>query len=90
MKVLEEKDNSMLNRKEIKIIIDADKNPSMAEAMKTVAEKFKAAEDLVAVKEIKGKFGRGTFLISANIYNKKEDKDQLEKKKEKKAAPGSK
>ncbi len=90
MKVLEEKDNSLLNRKEVKIVVEAGKNPSLQEAGKIVAEKFKSSEDLVAVKGVKGKFGRNTFLISANIYNKKEDKDILEKKKEKKAAPGSK
>lgn len=90
MKILEEKDNPLLNRKEVKIIIEAGKNPSLQEACKSVAEKFKSPEDLVAIKGVKGKFGRNTFLISANIYNKKEDKDILEKKKEKKAAPGGK
>jgi ribosomal protein S24E len=86
IKVLEEKNNSLLNRKEIKIIADAVKNPSFPESCKIVADQFKAKEELVEVKEIKGKFGRDTFLISAHIYNNKEDKDKLEKKKEKKSA----
>ncbi len=90
MKVLEEKDNLLLNRKEVKIVVEAAKNPSLQEACKTISEKFKVQEDLVAVKEVKGKFGRNTFLISANIYDKKENKDILEKKKEKKASPGGK
>ena len=86
MKILEDKENSLLNRKEVKIVAEAGKNPSMPEACKLVAERFKVQEDMVSVNGIKGKFGRGTFLISANIYKNKEDKDILEKKKEKKIA----
>ncbi len=88
MEILEQKENSLLNRTEIRIIVEAEKNPSMQDALKIIAEKFKAAEDLISIKGIGGKFGRGTFLISANIYKNKEDKDILEKKKEKKTAGG--
>ena len=87
MKILDETENSLLGRKEVKIVVEAGKNPSMQDAAKIIAEKFKTSEDLVAVKGVKGKFGRNTFLISANIYSKKEEKDLLEKKKEKKV-PG--
>ena len=90
MKVIEDNENSLLNRREMKVIIDAAKNPSTEDACKMLAEEFKAVEELIAIRGVKGKFGRNTFLISANIYNKKEDKDALEKKKEKKTAPGSK
>lgn len=90
MKILEEKENKLLNRTEIKMIVEAGKNPSLQEAAKIVADKFKSPEDMVAVQGVRGKFGRGTFLVSANIYTKKEDRDFLEKKKEKKAAPGAK
>ena len=84
MKTIEDKENSLLNRREIKIIVEAEKNPSFPESLKIIAEKFKAQEELVEVKEIKGKFGRNTFLISAFIYKTKADKDSLERKKEKK------
>lgn len=72
-KVLEEKENSLLNRLEVKLVVEADKNPSKAEAVKITSEKFKTSEELVAVHGIKGKFGRNTFLISANIYKTKEE-----------------
>ena len=85
MEVLEEKENFLLDRKEIKIIVDAEKNPSYVEALNLVSEKFKAEKDNVVIKGIKGKFGRDTFLISAFIYKSKEDKEKFEKKKEKKA-----
>jgi len=86
MKIIEDRQNELLNRKEVKLIVEAGKNPNFPEALKLVADKFKVQEDLISVKEIKGKFGRDTFLISARIYKSKEDKDKLEKKKEKKAA----
>lgn len=80
MKVIEDKKNQLLKRREIKIIIEAQKNPTMPEAAKTVSDDFKAAEENIAVKEIKGKFGRRTFLISANIYENKEAKEKTELK----------
>lgn len=87
MKVIEDKNNSLLKRREIKVIVEAEKNPSMQEAGKLILEHFKAQEENVAIKQIKGKFGRDTFLITANIYHSKEDKEKTEpkaKKKEKK------
>ncbi len=88
MKVIEDKDNSLLKRRETKIIVEAGKNPSMQEAGKLISEHFKTQEESIAVKQIKGKFGRDTFLISANIYPNKEDKEKTEpkvKQKEKQA-----
>ena len=88
MKVIEDKQNPLLKRKEVKIVVEAGKNPTMQEANKKVAEHFKSSEENVAVKEIKGKFGRKTFLIGANIYNNKEDKEEIEPKKKEKKGEG--
>jgi len=89
MKIIEEKQNQFLKRKEIKVIMEAEKNPTIQEATKIVAEQFKAEEENIIVRQVKGKFGRNTFLISANIYNNKEAKEQIEpKKKEKKGKTG--
>ena len=57
MKTIEDKENSLLKRREIKLIIEADKNPSIQEAAKTIAEKFKAKEEGIAIKQVKGKYG---------------------------------
>ena len=86
MKIIEDKQNDLLNRREIKIVVEASKNPSFPEALKIISEHFKVSEELIAVYEIKGKFGRDTFLISSSIYNSKEDKNKTEKQK-KKAVP---
>jgi len=84
--ILEEQDNFLTNRKEIKIIVKAEKNPSFEEASNLLQEKYKTEKDLIVIRQIKGKFGRNTFLISAFIYKSKEDKEkfELKKKQEKK------
>lgn len=78
MKILEDKSNDLLKRREVKIIVEESSNPSMDKARKIVAEEFKAAEEGILIKKIKGKFGRKTFLIVANIYKSNEDKKKIE------------
>jgi len=85
MEILEEKNNNVLKRKEIKIIVEAGKNPTLDEAVEIVAKEFKAEKDNVVIKQVKGKFGRNTFLISSFIYDSKEDKEAIEPKLKKKA-----
>ena len=89
-KTLENKDNYLLNRKEIKIVIQADKNPSFNEALLIFNKEFKADPEATVIKNVKGKFGRDTFLLTAFVYKTKEDKEKFEPKaKVKKAAPGA-
>lgn len=88
MKTIEDKENSLLNRREIKIVTEAEKNPSFSDAENLLADKFKADKELIVIKNIKGKFGRNTFLITSFIYKNKEEKEKLEKKKEKKVEAG--
>lgn len=80
MKIIEDKQNLLLKRREVKVIVEADKNPTMQEAGKLILEHFKTIEENIAIKQIKGKFGRKTFLIAANVYNSKEDKEKIEPK----------
>ena len=77
--------NPLLERREVKFIIESESNPGFAQASKMVADQYKAKEELIAVKEVKSKFGRNTFLIDAYIYKTVEAKNKIEpKKKEKK------
>jgi ribosomal protein S24E len=78
MKIIEDKNNELLNRREVKIVIEANKNPSMQESTKMIADEFKASEENISLKVVKGKFGRKTFLVVASIYNNKEDKEKTE------------
>ena len=82
-RIIEEKNNELMNRKEIKIIVEADKNPTAQEALNVIAEKFKSEEDVIVVRSVKGKFGRRTFLISAYIYGNREAKEKIEPKQKK-------
>ncbi len=95
MKVLQDNQNELLNRKEIKLVVEAGKNPTMDEAAEIVSKEFKSDKESIKVKKVMGRFGRSTFLIIANVYKNKEDKEKIEPKtkreieEEKKAAKQS-
>ncbi len=80
MKIIEDKENFMLNRREIKMVVEASKNPSYDEALVIISNHFKASPENVVVNNVKGKFGRDTFLVSGFIYKTKEDKEKFEPK----------
>ncbi len=72
--------NDLFGRKEIEVILTADKTPSFAEMSKLFGEHFKAEEDSIMIENVKGKFGRNTFLIRACIYDTKALKDEAFKR----------
>lgn len=78
MKAINDLKNDLLKRREVKVIVESSGNPGFANAAKTIAEQFKAKEDVIVINNVKGKFGRDTFLIDAFIYNSKADKDRIE------------
>lgn len=71
MEIQKESRNELFKRKEISVILEADKNPNFSEIKKKLSEKFSKPEDAIDVYNIKGKFGRKTFLIKAYIYDSK-------------------
>jgi len=80
MEIKKDFKNELLNRREVKVVMEADKNISFPEATKLIADSFKASEEVVLVESIKGKFGMKTFLISASIYNTKEQMEAAKKR----------
>jgi ribosomal protein S24E len=89
MKTVSTFKNELMKRQEIEVLMSAEKNPGFLEAQKKIAQHFKAEEDRVVVKQVKGKFGLKEFDVKAMIYDSVKDKDTLEvKKKEKKAKAG--
>jgi len=82
-KIISETENPLFNRKAIEGELYADKTPSREEVAKFLSEKFSAPIDTIKIRTIKGKFGSKVFLIVANIYKTKEDKDRIEHKKKK-------
>jgi ribosomal protein S24E len=83
----QEKHNSLLNRREIKLkVLDLVVPPSMEAARKIISEKFSASEGHVHVEKVIGKFGSKGFTIVANIYGSPSERERfhLRNKKEKK------
>ena len=72
--IIEEKENSLFKRKEVKFTIGAEITPSHTEARKIISEKFSTPEENIRIKKILGKFGSKDFTISVNIYDSEQDK----------------
>ena len=90
MELIEEKQNSLLNRKELILnISELESPPSMETAKKMVAEKFSVPEENIHISRIAGKFGSKEFTLLANIYssNSEREKFHVRKKKQKENAP---
>jgi len=80
IKIIEEKENFLFNRKEIQASIKAEIVPSRTETEKLIAEKFSTKIENIKIKKIHGRFGSKNFLVIANIYSSEEDKNKLEGK----------
>jgi len=81
IKILEknQRNNVLMNRQELKLLVETHATPSKKEVAKLVSDKIGKEEELVVVKKIISKFGRQTFLITAFVYDNKEDLMKTEK-----------
>jgi len=82
-KILNEKENPLFSRKEIQVSVEAEITPSHLNVEKLISEKFSIPVEKIKIKKISGKFGSKTFIITANIYSSKEDKNKIESEKKK-------
>lgn len=80
MKIIDEVNNSLFNRKEIQLEISNISTPSNVDVEKLISEKFSTDAENIKIHNIQGKFGVQKFLVQANIYNSKADKDNFEVK----------
>ena len=78
MEVVKDLKNDLLKRREVKLVIESEKNPGFAEAIERIVSKFGANKDLIVINNVKSKFGRNTFLIDAFIYHSVEDRKKFE------------
>ena len=83
IKNVQEKDNLLFNRKEIKIDVGAEITPSREEALKIVCEKFSCASEVIKIIRIGSNFGTKVFTIVADIYGSKEVKTSIAIKRKK-------
>jgi len=79
--ILEKKENPLFNRKEIIANVEAEITPSRKEIKKLISEKLSVSIENIKIKNILGQFGSKIFIINANIYASKEDKDNVEPEK---------
>jgi len=80
MKIHKDFHNKLLNRREVEVIVTEAKTPSFDEMTKKLGEYFKASEENIMVENVRGKFGRNTFLVKAGIYDTKELKEEAVKR----------
>ena len=84
---MEEVHNPLFDRKEIRMKITVDTPPKKDEAIKMIADKFSVPEENIHLEKVEEKFGTKNFTLIADIYNSKEEKENVNKiNKKKKAA----
>ncbi len=84
--ILKEKENPFFNRKEIEGSIKAEITPKIIEAEEILSSKFSTPVENIKIKNVTGRFGSKEFIITANIYSSKEEKEKTEPKSKKKGA----
>lgn len=70
--------NELLKRREVKIVLQSDKNPGLEQSRKIVADALKSTNEVVVVKALNSRFGRDTFSIDAFVYDSLKDKEKIE------------
>lgn len=89
MKIINQKENILFNRKEIRAEIESEMTPKKQDVEKFLSEKFGIPNENIEVKKISGKFGSKNFEIMAFVYDSKELKEQIEPRQKKKTAPAA-
>ena len=83
LKIINENDNVLFGRKEVKAQIESEIMPNRIQVLDTISKKFTCPIENIKIVGIKGSFGNKNFMIEANIYNSKKDKEEIELKKKK-------
>jgi len=85
LKIVNEKEEKLLDRKNIMLNIDFEaKTPSREEIKKELVEKLKAAPELLKIKRISQEFGSRNAKVLVYLYNTKESLNKIEIKNKKK------
>jgi len=76
--IIKQKENPLFKRKEVEVNFESNIPPKMQEAAEILSKEFSSSPENVKIKKIAGKFGSRSFIISANVYHSKEDKEKTE------------
>ena len=80
IKVIEEKDNPILNRREIKFVVEHDgPTPSRKNVVEKIAATMNSKVGLVMVYSLKSEFGKRETLGYAKIYETEERAKEVER-----------
>jgi ribosomal protein S24E len=78
LKILKDIKNPMFNRHELQVLVKSDVSPKTSDAEEFIAKEFSSESEKVKILKIKGNFGSKNFIITANTYPSKEEKDKTE------------
>ena len=80
LKIKEEKENPLFNRREFQFEVQAKITPSRTEVGKSISKKLSTNLENIEIKKIEGKFGSNSFGVNAFVYDSKEDRMSTESK----------
>ena len=83
--ILSENDNALFGRKEIKAELTSEATPNRLQILDLISKKFACPIENIKIMGINGNFGTRDFIIEANVYHSKENKEAVELKKKKEA-----
>jgi ribosomal protein S24E len=74
IQVIDKRDNNLMKRKEIQLIVKSEVTPSRNEVIEQICKKLLCKPEVVRIKKIEGAFGVKSFNVDVEIYNTEEDK----------------
>ena len=80
MKIIKDFNNELLGRREVKAVLQNSGNPGFEHCSKLIENHFKVPAELIVMNNVKGKFGRGTFLVDCFLYSSLDKKKSFEQK----------
>ena len=82
VKILEKKENKLLNRLEVKFAVSHVKGPtpSRQDVREKLVSVLKCKEDLLVIKKINTSFGKNVSIGKANVYKDKKSLEKIEPK----------
>ena len=82
LEIIEQNDNPLLNRQEIKVVIKHDESstPRRNQVIKNISEQLKTNRELVIIDHLKNAYGKTETHGYAKIYSDKESLSKIETK----------
>ena len=79
MEIKKDTRNELFKRRELILKIESGKNPGFHETKKKISEIVGKPEENIEVYTIKGSFGKKIFTVEADVYDSKEDLENIKK-----------